>query len=211
MTLCPGEEGFECVSGIKAKGLCRRCYNRKWMRRVPDKVAEWGRRYREANPEKRAELWHDWYEANRTRRRDYQRSYYPSWADANRDKVNSYSRRYYANNRQKHAQAVRRWQEANRDVVLAKNRAATQRRRARKAANLVVPFTVEELDQRMAYWGNQCWIRGPLCRGDGDTVDHVIPIVLGGPHCLSNLRPACRSCNASKGAVSPSAYLERTA
>ena len=32
------------------------------------------------------------------------------------------------------------------------------------------------------------------------TVDHVIPISLGGPHTPSNLRPLCFACNVAKGA-----------
>jgi 5-methylcytosine-specific restriction endonuclease McrA len=52
----------------------------------------------------------------------------------------------------------------------------------------------------MACWGDRCWLR-ILCDGAPyETVDHVIPLVLGGPHCLSNLRPACGPCNSSKGA-----------
>jgi 5-methylcytosine-specific restriction endonuclease McrA len=56
----------------------------------------------------------------------------------------------------------------------------------------------------MAYWGNCCW----MCSGEYQEVDHVIPLARGGLHCLSNLRPACRSCNASKGAKRPSELLE---
>lgn len=32
------------------------------------------------------------------------------------------------------------------------------------------------------------------------SVDHIIPVVLGGGHDLGNLRPACSSCNSSTGA-----------
>lgn len=40
-----------------------------------------------------------------------------------------------------------------------------------------------------------------LCDGaTADTVDHILPVASGGTHELSNLRPACRSCNSSRGA-----------
>lgn len=49
---------------------------------------------------------------------------------------------------------------------------------------------------RGPYWGNRCW----MCGGPYEEADHVIPLALGGPHCLANLRPACKSCNSAKGA-----------
>lgn len=49
---------------------------------------------------------------------------------------------------------------------------------------------------RFSLWGGRCW----MCGIEGATQDdHVKPIVEGGSHCLSNLRPICRSCNSSKG------------
>lgn len=39
------------------------------------------------------------------------------------------------------------------------------------------------------------------CGTESDlTIDHKIPVKLGGQHCVSNLVTACRSCNARKGA-----------
>jgi len=38
------------------------------------------------------------------------------------------------------------------------------------------------------------------CGRYATTVDHVVPVVLGGGHHLWNLRPACGSCNSSTGA-----------
>ena len=43
----------------------------------------------------------------------------------------------------------------------------------------------------------------PSCVYCGDPaveIDHVVPVVKGGTHELSNLVPACRPCNRSKGA-----------
>ena len=37
------------------------------------------------------------------------------------------------------------------------------------------------------------------CAGPFDTIDHVIPLNRGGDNMKSNLVPACRSCNSSKG------------
>jgi 5-methylcytosine-specific restriction endonuclease McrA len=45
--------------------------------------------------------------------------------------------------------------------------------------------------------GRACW----RCGGYATTVDHVVAVVLGGTHDLSNLRPACGHCNSSTGAA----------
>lgn len=37
------------------------------------------------------------------------------------------------------------------------------------------------------------------CAGPFDTIDHVVPLTRGGDNMKSNLVPACRSCNSSKG------------
>ncbi len=48
-----------------------------------------------------------------------------------------------------------------------------------------------------ARYGRACW----RCGAWADTVDHVIPVVLGGDHSLDNLRPACSFHNYSAGAA----------
>lgn len=53
---------------------------------------------------------------------------------------------------------------------------------------------------KFEYWGGRCWMCGS---DDRIEVDHVKPFAKGGPHVLSNVRPACRSCNAGKGARWP--------
>ena len=68
------------------------------------------------------------------------------------------------------------------------------RREARvKRATLHV-VTWQMLRDRATVFGNAC----AYCGGPHEHWDHVIPIARGGPHCLSNLRPACARCNLSK-------------
>lgn len=44
-----------------------------------------------------------------------------------------------------------------------------------------------------------CAIRGPKCTRFATEVDHIIPVDAGGPRLdRSNLRPACRACNAGR-------------
>jgi 5-methylcytosine-specific restriction endonuclease McrA len=129
-----------------------------------------------------------------------------AYANANREQIAAYQRRWREANPGKDAEYGRRWRQANPETQRTKDRRWRQanpekkaekdrRHRARKAAALTIPFIPEQLAGRMAYWGNCCW----MCGGLFEEVDHVIPLALGGPHVLANLRPACKSCNASKG------------
>jgi 5-methylcytosine-specific restriction endonuclease McrA len=69
-------------------------------------------------------------------------------------------------------------------------------RRLRKQAVQPVKYTLAQVNLRLSMFANLCW----MCGAEADTVDHVKPLRAGGLDCLSNFRPACRSCNSSKKA-----------
>jgi 5-methylcytosine-specific restriction endonuclease McrA len=52
-------------------------------------------------------------------------------------------------------------------------------------------------EQVFRTYGRACW----RCGNYATTVDHVVPVILGGGHDLPNLRPACARCNYSAGAA----------
>lgn len=82
----------------------------------------------------------------------------------------------------------------------------------------IVTLKIERNDDApLAKWERSAWSRrhydvvrrrdGNKCRYCGSTdrltVDHVIPRVMGGSDCATNLVVACRSCNSSKGGRTP--------
>lgn len=110
---------------------------------------------------------------------------------ANRiDKIHAYDRR--RNSRSDRREAAMGWRRINRQRVNENE----NRRKARKLALTVVPFTKVQMKEKLAYWGNKCW----MCGSVAQSVDHVKPLSKDGPHMLANLRPACKSCNSRKGA-----------
>ncbi len=77
---------------------------------------------------------------------------------------------------------------------------ASNRKRRRRLGGKTLPGVPRmAIRQKMAYWGNRCWV----CGGPEEHVDHVKPIAKGGPHMLCNLRPICASCNVRKSARWP--------
>ena len=124
--------------------------------------------------------------------------------------------RAYAAHRERFLARNRQWREANRKRERATNKAYYESHRelfrlvghayrARKAGVASISFTVEQLAQRWAYYGNRCWMCGEMA----DSSDHVKPISKGGANMLCNIRPACRSCNGGKGNRWPLAEVLR--
>jgi len=79
--------------------------------------------------------------------------------------------------------------------------AKTARSRARKAG---VPFAVVRRQDVIAKYGLKCWLCGeeiPLQRatqGQQFSLDHVVPLSLGGWHDIRNVRPAHHACNSKR-------------
>lgn len=44
-------------------------------------------------------------------------------------------------------------------------------------------------------YGTTCWLGFHGCKRIADTVDHIVPVNIGGKNTLANLRPACGYCN----------------
>jgi 5-methylcytosine-specific restriction endonuclease McrA len=90
----------------------------------------------------------------------------------------------------------------SRPEVRARNREKAMRRHAvKKAAAPVWPISVETIEGRIAVLNSRCWICGTALDDLDEPfhLDHVKPIAARGGHAASNLRPACRVCNQSKG------------
>jgi len=116
----------------------------------------------------------------------------------NREKIWEYQERYRAENREKVAEHKRRWELANPERARENGRRSAGVRRARKRATQVVNFTQEQFEQKMAYYGNSCYLKLDCCTGGFDEVEHVKPLSKGGPHMIANFRPACTPCNRRK-------------
>ena len=123
-----------------------------------------------------------------------------AWREANPDKVRAYKKTYrdkpqskkiaqeYSRTLErkvKAATANRNWRAKNRahvnQLCLARNMKAP-------------PLKKEESDFLLSYYGDAC----VYCQGQVTGFDHLYPISKGGEHTLSNLAPACGSCNSRK-------------
>lgn len=143
-----------------------------------------------ANPEPVIRRVRDYARRNPEVVRQASRRYY----QATREQRLAYMAEYYRKDPRRCLDISARAKAKKPDYYRLVNAATTATRRARLRNVQQIPFTTDQLAQRLAYYGNRCW----MCNEPGTTVDHVKPIVAGGPNMLANLRPACGPCNSGK-------------
>lgn len=91
-------------------------------------------------------------------------------------------------------QAVARYRKTRRGMFYHRIEALLYHHR-KKNRVITGECSPDQLIARFDYFGNLCW----MCGKTANSMDHVIPLSKNGTFWPANLRPACRSCNASKG------------
>lgn len=132
---------------------------------------------------------------------EYRRGYYADADEraANLDREQDRRRAWYAANREREAVTRRSWHEANIDVV----RARRIRRRRLKAGAVSEPYTRVEICQRDGWVCQICATPvDPVLQGTSDpsapSIDHIVPLSLGGDDTPANVQLAHFGCNSGK-------------
>lgn len=116
------------------------------------------------------------------------------WRDANPDKIKEYRAKEYQKHRQAYLDRASAWTKANPALVSQIKRRYKSKR---KVWEMTGSFTQDEWDVLCDYYGKKCLSCG---RTDAKlTVDHVVPLSVGGTNSIENIQPLCGSCNSSKG------------
>ena len=112
------------------------------------------------------------------------------WRENNRNRAD-YQKEWARKNRASRRESLRKWQRSEKGRAWLAINQAKRRGAPGKASRT-------QLLARIDYYGGCCY----LCReAPWEHVDHVIPLARGGTNWPANLRPACASCNLSKGAT----------
>jgi len=107
----------------------------------------------------------------------------------NHEKRLAWHRANQESNRERYREWSRRWQQENRERSNLLSRLKKQRRR--NAGTL----TVQDWELVLEVYGSACL----ACGKDEVTIDHVVPVFVGGLNEISNVQPLCGFCNTSKG------------
>lgn len=153
----------------QAHGLCNQCYLRQYWKE---------------NSEELAERAHQRYVEHRVERSEYQYQYRQEHYTA----ILKRSRQYYQEHREERRKSSYQWAKNNPE----KHREQGRRRYARKKGAAIEPVDGQKIFER---YNHTCIYCG---RKEDLTLDHVVPLNGGGPHCEDNLVVACQSCNSSK-------------
>jgi 5-methylcytosine-specific restriction endonuclease McrA len=159
------------------------------------------RSYQSTNAVKVAKKNRRWYLANRQHAAKVRRLYY----EANLERLQQLHREWLNLNPGKCVEYTRRWRKNNEERAREYVRQRYARRRAGRQAALQ-PLTFDQRVKRFAIWSGRC----SYCfAADDMTVDHLLPLSLGGLDDASNIVPACRRCNTSKNASPVESWYRR--
>lgn len=131
------------------------------------------------------------------------------WSARHPETRTEITRRTYLKHQARHQTRGRAYYWANRDRIVERKavwaannqrtRAFAQTRRKARKTGAAGSASDAQLLSRWAYYGGRCW----MCGRAATAMDHVKPLICGGTQWPANQRPACGSCNSSKGGMWP--------
>lgn len=171
----------------------------------------------------------EYYMAHQKEMRAYSANYYQN----NREQTIKANKKYAARNKSRTATRSKRWREANQEKVKADKRldyvrnfekyarlkrkyaashpehakVSTHKRRARLRV-VQGTFTAAQWVAKCEYFGWRCYLCGVVVSGKTAQPDHRRPISRGGLNWISNVAPACASCNLSKSKKTEAEYRD---
>jgi 5-methylcytosine-specific restriction endonuclease McrA len=145
---------------------CKQCSSkqtRRWQKEHPENVLSYQRVYRQRHPERIKR-----YPENDKK-----------WRLKNKDKVNQKVKDWYAKHPGKKQELTKRY-----DALHPEERRARRREYKARKKNAVGTITAAEWQVVLDKYNHRCVYPG--CNNTDVTMDHVIPLVLGGTHTIGN-------------------------
>lgn len=215
--------GKICIHGHEhlETGFCLR-YKKKWAcvqcKKATDKDF---RTVNEVEVKKRKKEYYenvkyeDWYKVSQKQKREV-------FYSQNKERLNEQARSQYAENRDYYQKRNREWKKNNPEKVKASARQDNLNHRERKNLNLIryrarkrnanhVSYTKADIKALLVKTNHQCVYCGYEFEANQKRVrqlDHFIPLSLGGFDTITNLVPACISCNSAKRDRIPHKWYE---
>lgn len=172
------------------------------IRRVKNREAN--QRFRARHPEREKEQRKRYRQQNLEKARGATRKFMARWRAENREEDRLRMAKWRAENPGKDAATARKWRKNNPEKYAAVNR----NRRARTKKALVERISAKHWQNVLQLFGNRC----AYCfESTVLHMDHIDPLSRGGTHELSNVAPACLTCNSSKNSAILIVWMARKA
>jgi len=154
---------------------CKRSFHSKKYR---ERIKRYNRKYYAENTDKYRQLWKDYYQANRENLSTRSRERYHFLKENNPDLIQKWNKN-----------GGKRYRQTEKGKLASR----LDNHRRRCLDKIDKKAWLEKLDS----FGGKCAECGS---SEKITIDHIVPVVLGGTNAIENLQPLCSSCNSSKGA-----------
>lgn len=161
----------------------------------------------------------EWYEKDRPRQLEMRRQNYrdnkEKYAEQakkrqieHREELSTYIKDYYQKNKERIRAVNKEWEKKNKEKHREYQRVYQSARREKKR-NLDngYYYTPEQWKLVQDFFDHSCVYCGEKVEL---TIDHFIPVALGGKTELKNIVPACLSCNQSKSGKHPMEWCDTT-
>lgn len=183
-------------------------YYVKWQCVECKKISD--KRYREQNEEKVKQRKKDYYEENKEVIAQKQKEYVTLNQEKIKERSKIYQQRYREKYPERNKERQKRYREKHKEKIDIKNKEYrkrtqpqhnenTRRYRAKKRNRSLDNISFDDIQARINQFNGKCAYCNKTLEGKRQSqIDHFIPLNKGGWHCLSNIVPACISCNSGK-------------
>jgi 5-methylcytosine-specific restriction endonuclease McrA len=159
--------------------------------------------YEPLYPEKiKAKRKNDWAKKTPEERR-FANENVKTWHQEHPEKTNNWHYGWEKKNPEKRACSIKKYRSSPKGII-------SNRRKVKQHTHMVRangPLDIALFYQKCGMLGWKC----QLCKKELDestaTIDHIVPVSLGGTNDIDNLQPLCHSCNCRKGNRPMSAYV----
>lgn len=167
-------------------------YQRKWRLKNKNKTSKYQKTYKPCGFINKKEYMKLWREKNKDRLQQYHAKYGRKYYSEHRLERLEYAEKYRIKNPEKVKEFRKRWLRNNPGITALTSANNRVRRKFLMNGNKILKSEWDALKNNYKFLCAYCDRREPL------GMDHNIPLSRGGEHNISNILPACRSCNSKK-------------
>ena len=184
--------------------ICQKKRQKKYYEENKEEILKHQKEYYEENKEERKEYWRKHYKENEEEIKEKNKQY----REKNKEKIKENNKQFYEMNKDYFKQYGKQYYEENKNEILKKRKEYyknniniffnVNNRRRQLEENQGEGITKEQWLEMMEFFEWKCAYSGEYLKRGVRSIDHIIPLSLGGEHEIWNLVPMLINYNCSK-------------